>query len=403
MNRPSRRKTAAALALLTLLIGSLSAGSALAAPTAPTERRATGRDAPLGSRVDLVVPSFSNPTSITNPLFPKSTQTQVIQLGVEAGDALRFEVTQLPGTRTVSWGGQQIRTRITHFVAYTNGELVETALDYYAQGDDGSVWYFGEDVNNYENGVLANHDGTWLAGRDGPPGMIMPAHPQVGDTYRPENIPGFVFEEATVIATGLTVDGPSGPVSGAIRIQASLLDGSVEEKIYAPGYGEFQAEVASLDELYTVAVAVPIDALPGRTPRALTTLTSGARNIHDAARSTKSHRLTTVLDRMIAAWEGYRGGEVPPMLVTQMDDALAGLDAAVQARKWADIRQAAIDLGQATLDLRLQHEPVVDIDEARIGLWRRQLRLDRRAGDAAAVAADRVTIAAISDRIRDLD
>ena len=57
------------------------------------------------------------------------------------------------------------------------------------------MWYFGEQVDNYVDGALDNHDGTWLAGRDGPPGMIMPARPRVGDVYRPENIPGLVFEE----------------------------------------------------------------------------------------------------------------------------------------------------------------------------------------------------------------
>jgi hypothetical protein len=88
-------------------------------------------------RVDLEQPSFSDPTSITNPLFPKSTLSQVIQLGVEGGDKLRFEATQLPRTRTIKWNGQQVQTVVTHFVAYTNGRLVEVAHDFYAQADDG--------------------------------------------------------------------------------------------------------------------------------------------------------------------------------------------------------------------------------------------------------------------------
>src|SRR3712207_7251147 len=51
---------------------------------------------------------------------------------------------------------------------------------------------------NYEDGVVADTHGTWLAGRDGPPGMIMPADPSPGQVYRPENIPDLVFEEVTV-------------------------------------------------------------------------------------------------------------------------------------------------------------------------------------------------------------
>ena len=63
---------------------------------------------------------------------------------------------------------------------------------------------------NYEDGVVADTDGTWLAGTDGPPAMIMPADPQVGEVYRPENIPDFVFEEVTVKSVGLTVRRPRG-------------------------------------------------------------------------------------------------------------------------------------------------------------------------------------------------
>ncbi len=95
-------------------------------------------------------------------------------------------------------------------MAYGDGRILEVATDFFAQADDGSVWYFGEDVANYVDGVLDNTDGTWLAGKDGPPGMIMPADPHVGDVYRPENIPGFVFEEVTVKSVTETVDGPQG-------------------------------------------------------------------------------------------------------------------------------------------------------------------------------------------------
>ena len=58
-------------------------------------------------------------------------------------------------------------TRIHQYVAYSGGRILEVALDWYAQADDGSVWYFGEDVFNYEDGVVADTHGTWLAGKDG--------------------------------------------------------------------------------------------------------------------------------------------------------------------------------------------------------------------------------------------
>ena len=121
---------------------------------------------------------------------------------------------------------------------------------------------------------MADHDGNWLAGEDGPAGMIMPGQPKVGDVYRSENIPGMVFEQDTVKATGETVPGPQGPVGDVAMVQELLMDGTIEEKAFAPGYGEFQAQAK--DELVTVALALPVDA-GGAPPAALATLTDGAR------------------------------------------------------------------------------------------------------------------------------
>jgi hypothetical protein len=208
------------------------AGTAAVSPT--VEKR----------RVDLPKPTFTDPTSITNPLFPISDLAQVLQLGKDKDGSLRHEITLLPTTKTIVWGRQKVVTLQSQFVAYQNGRILEVAVDYFAQADDGSVWYLGEKVDNYEGGVIADHEGSWLAGRDGPPGMIMPAEPKVGDVYRPENIPGLVFEEVTVKAVDLTIDGPRGPIEGAIRVQQRLQDGSTETKFFAPGYGEFRARSA---------------------------------------------------------------------------------------------------------------------------------------------------------------
>ena len=160
--------------------------------------------------MDTEAPVFSNPTDITNPLFPISDLAQVIQLGTEAGDTLRVEITLLPETRMIEIDGNQVEAVVSQYVAYGGGRIVEVALDFYAQADDGSVWYLGEEVDNYDDGEIADNEGTWLAGSDGPPGMIMPADPQVGDVFHPENIPDLVYETVTVLEADQTVDGPRG-------------------------------------------------------------------------------------------------------------------------------------------------------------------------------------------------
>jgi hypothetical protein len=104
--------------------------------------------APADKRVDLARPSFSNPTSVTNPLHPSSKLDQVIYGGQVDGKPFRTEFTRLPDPKTTAWNGQQVNTIILQYVAYSDGRIQEVALDRFAQADDGSVWYFGEDVFN---------------------------------------------------------------------------------------------------------------------------------------------------------------------------------------------------------------------------------------------------------------
>lgn len=380
---------------LTLLGGCAGGGtgdppSPTSSPTAPDSPGPTSSEpmptntAPDSARVDLEPPTFSNPTAITNPLFPVSDVEQAVQLGVDAGETLRVEVTLLPETRVIEWNGQQIEARVHHFIAYLGGRIVESALDFYAQADDGSVWYLGEEVENYEDGKVVDNEGTWLAGRDGPAGMIMPADPRVGAVYRPENIPGFVFEEVTVRAVDQTVEGARGPVEGAIAVQELLMDGTLEDKVFAPGYGEFEARTS--EELVTVAIAVPIDALGEPLPAELETLADGANDVFGAAPSGDWAGIAVTVEAMTAAWEAYAAGDVPPLLDQQMSDALNTLIEAGAAQDVEATRQAAIDVAQATLDLELRYLPRPEVDLDRLGQWARQLVLDAAAGDRGAVA-----------------
>lgn len=353
--------------------------------------------APESDRVDLAEPSFSNPTTITHPLFPISALAQVIQLGTDAGESLRVEATLLPETKTIAWNGQQVETAVSQFIAYLDGRVVEVATDFYAQADDGAVWYFGEDVFNYEGGVVADTEGTWLAGADGPPGMIMPGKPQTGDVYRPENIPGFVFEEVTVKAVDQTVDGPHGPVEGAIVIQELLMDGTLEEKMFAPGYGEFSAKTDT--EFIIVALAVPVDTQAGPVPTALSTLATGSAAVFDAALAGDWDAMSASMTEMTIAWDTYDSGDLPQALATQMDAAFDALATAIDDRAVDDARQAAIEVGRANLDFQLQHRRLADVDLARLALLTDQIELDSLASDAGAVAGDVVVAETIWARL----
>lgn len=355
--------------------------------------------APDSARVDLVAPPFSNPTEVSNPLFPISELRSAILNGTVDGKPFKTETTLLPETRIMEWSdGQCVEVLVSQYLAYSGGRIHEVALDLYAQADDGSAWYLGEDVFNYEDGVVADMAGTWFAGIDGPAAMIMPGAPQVGDAYRPENIAGFVFEEVTVKAVGQTVPGPRGPVDGAITIRELHDDGTTEEKVFAPGYGEFFT--AGGGDVEALAVAVPADSLPGGVPAVLETLSSGADDAFTAAGGGQWSRASRTVSRMSDAWASHRRtGDVPPRLVAPTNLALKKLARRVADHDRAGSRQAALDVAQAGLDLQLQYRPVAEIDLGRFEAWLRQLLVDAQARDHGALLGDVSTLEWIRDRI----
>ncbi|MFK4222911.1 hypothetical protein [Streptomyces sp. NPDC019890] len=357
----------------------------------------TGKCMPLApekKRVDLARPVFSRPTSITNPLHPSSEVQQVIYGGQVGGKPFRTEFTLLPGTKTITLKGEQVKARTLQYMALSDGRIEEVALDWFAQADDGSVWYLGEDVFNYKDGVVADTDGTWQAGRTGPAAMIMPGHPKSGDVYRPENVPEVVFEEVTVKAVDQTVEGPYGPVKGAITVNELHMDGSRENKVFAPGYGEFSTGDASGD-LEAVSLAVPTDARPGPVPAGLAALSAAVRTAHDGTPD------ATAVRNVRAAWDAYRTADrVPPLLARQMDRDLGSLAKAVAAGAAEPARTAALRVAQNDLDLHLRYEPLATVEKARMGLWARQLTQDAAAGHAGAVAGDVTSLELTWERVR---
>lgn len=70
-------------------------------------------------------------------------------------------------------------------------EAVEVTDDYYAQALNDDVHYCGEVARNFENGALADLDGSFEAGRDyAKSGILIKAIPMAGDGHRQEYLPG---------------------------------------------------------------------------------------------------------------------------------------------------------------------------------------------------------------------
>jgi len=205
-------------------------------------------------------PSFTDPLNITNAFQPFQPGGSKIFTGSKEGARTIVLDLYLTETRAFQLHGRTVQCRILREIAFEDGQLVEVADNFFAQGDDGAVYYFGEVVDNYEGGVVANHDGSWLVG--GPtlpsdpsttgvatdPAVFMPADPQVGDVFKPEDLFPIVDESAEVVATGKTVRVPAGRYKGVIVIkESSRLSTGTERKWYAPGVGVVQ--VRALNEV----------------------------------------------------------------------------------------------------------------------------------------------------------
>ncbi len=388
------RPIAGAGLVLALLLASCATGSNPASPE--TDAAPAVSTAPATARIDLVDPTFSNPTEITNPWFPISSLTQVVRVGMNADGPLREESTRLPGTRVIEWNGQRIETVMSHFLSYSDWRIVETGVNYFAQADDGSVWSFGSEVRAYENGSVIDQEGSWFAGADGPPGMIMPSDPQVGDVYRPENIPDVTFAEVVVQSVDETVDGPLGPISDCLLIEVHPMDGATETKLFAPGYAEFQALTRSDDAALTVSVGLPIDGLDGALPAELETMSTEAQAL---LRPISNWQATAAsIAWLTAGWESYRR-VASPLTADQVDRALQALRTGLSTQDSAATHLAATDLAFATTDLRLRYETPAAVDLERMAILAERVILDAADHGAGAVAGDVAALQAIWSRI----
>jgi hypothetical protein len=175
------------------------------------------------------------------------------------------------------------------------------------------------------------------------------------------------------------------------------MDGKTEDKLFAPGYGEFYTRDGK--DVEALALAVPTDALSAGVPSDLAVLETGAKELLDQAGTGAWKAASASFDRMSSSWTRYRAGGVPKLIEPVMSGFLRSLGAAVQAHQSARARHLALEVARSSLDLQLRYRPVTDVDLARMDLWAAQILLDASAHDAGSVRADVFALVYIRDRI----
>jgi hypothetical protein len=175
-------------------------------------------------------------TSGENPLFILKPGYRLVLEGRESGKPVRLAITVLDETVDVSG----VPTRVVEERETAGGVLVEVSRNFYAiDPRTKDVYYFGEDVDTFEDGHLAGHEGAWRHGSGNARfGLMMPGAPALGQRYYQEYAPGVAMDRAEVVSLSDRLTTPAGAFDRCLRTRETTpLERGAEYKRYAPGVG----------------------------------------------------------------------------------------------------------------------------------------------------------------------
>ncbi len=173
---------------------------------------------------------------IDNPYFPLPVGRTLVYEGIKDGQTQVDTFTVTNQTKVILG----ITATVVSDVSTHDGTLLEKTFDYYAQDNQGNVWYLGEDTTHFLAHGKTDTSGSWLGGvRGAQPGLIMEANPQIPDAYRQELLVGQAEDTAWVVELGGTVTVPYGKLRNTLTtLEATRIEpGAYDLKIYAPGIG----------------------------------------------------------------------------------------------------------------------------------------------------------------------
>jgi hypothetical protein len=183
-----------------------------------------------------------------NPFLILEPNYQLVLRGEEDDTEIELIITVLDETRLVDG----VTTRVVEERESEDGELVEVSRNFLAICEEtNSVFYFGEEVDDYENGEIVSHSGEWLAGEgDNTAGIIMPGTILLGARYQQEIAPDIAMDRAEIISMDETVDTPAGEFEDVLQIKETnpLEKNAVEYKFYVQDIGLIQDADLKLEE-----------------------------------------------------------------------------------------------------------------------------------------------------------
>jgi len=185
---------------------------------------------------DPVIDPANFVDKIDNPYFPLVPGTDFVYEGDTSSGLVHVDFIVTHNTKQILG----VTTTEVHDIVRTNGEVTEDTLDWFAQDKDGNVWYFGENTEELIGGRPSTLAGTFIAGeKNDRPGIIMEAHPKIGDFYRQEFSLANAEDYGSVESFTDTVTVPAGTFTNCLKTPESTpLEPTLHEaKWYAPGVG----------------------------------------------------------------------------------------------------------------------------------------------------------------------
>ena len=191
---------------------------------------------------------------VDNPYYPRIAGMRWVYEGQTADGLERIEREVLTETREI----MGVQATIMRDTGYIDGIIKDDTLDYFAQDNDSTVWYFGEETQNYENGQPTDTAGSWMAGVDGAlPGIIMYGDPaaHIGESYRQQYSVGQAEDMADLISiSGGGVSVPYGSFDNVVlTYEYTPLDTSAHEiKFFAKGIGAIKMVDFITDDIFVL-------------------------------------------------------------------------------------------------------------------------------------------------------
>lgn len=176
-------------------------------------------------------------SKITNPMFTLPPGKALVYEAKTEDGLERIEIRVRDETRKI----MGVEAIVYNDRVFIDGKLHEETNDYLAQDRDGNVWYFGEEVDNYnDDGSFKDHHGAWIAGVDGAlPGIWIKGKQVVGDEYRQEFYKGEAEDMAKVVSVNEVVKVKFGTFKDCVKVfeWTPLEPDNKAHKYYCPGTG----------------------------------------------------------------------------------------------------------------------------------------------------------------------